>query len=71
MNDYFNSTLIRTKILVRSILTNRIFLSRYICWHRTNFFVFSVHLKLGLSVSDFVDKVKNVKVLEVSTPRTK
>ena len=70
MNDCFNSTLIRTKILVRSILTNRIFLSRYICWYRTNF-VFSVHLKLGLSVSDFVDKVKNVKVMEVSTPRTK
>jgi len=30
-----------------------------------------VHLKLGLSVSDFVDKVKNVKVMEVSVPRTK
>ncbi|OEU22860.1 YbaK/ProRS associated domain-containing protein [Fragilariopsis cylindrus CCMP1102] len=30
-----------------------------------------VHLKLGLSVSDFVDKVKNVKVMEVSVPRIK
>jgi len=30
-----------------------------------------VHLKLGLSVSDFVDKVKNVKVMEASTPRNK
>jgi len=30
-----------------------------------------VHLKLGLSVSDFVDKVKNVKVMEASVPRTK
>lgn len=30
-----------------------------------------VHLKLGLSVSDFVEKVKNVKILEASVPRTK
>lgn len=30
-----------------------------------------VQLKLGLSVSEFVDKVKNVKVMEASTPRTK
>jgi prolyl-tRNA editing enzyme YbaK/EbsC (Cys-tRNA(Pro) deacylase) len=30
-----------------------------------------VHLKLGLCVSDLVDKVKNVKVMEVSVPRTK
>lgn len=30
-----------------------------------------VHLKLGLSVSEFVDKVKNVKVMEASTPRAK
>lgn len=35
------------------------------------FFGFSVQLKLGLSVSEFVDKVKNVKVMEASTPRTK
>ena len=34
-------------------------------------FGFSVHLKLGLSVSDFVEKVKNVKIMEASTPRTK
>lgn len=31
----------------------------------------SVHLKLGLSVSEFVGKVKNVKVMEATTPRSK
>lgn len=30
-----------------------------------------VHLKLGLAVSDFVGKVKNVKVMEVSVPRNR
>jgi len=30
-----------------------------------------VHLKLGLSVSEFVGKVKNVKVMEATTPRSK
>lgn len=31
--------------------------------------MFSVHLKLGLSVADFL-KVKNVKIMEVSVART-
>jgi len=30
-----------------------------------------VHLKLGLSASEFATKVKNVKVMEASVPRTK
>lgn len=30
-----------------------------------------VHLKLGLSASEFVNKVKNVKVMEASVPRMK
>lgn len=30
-----------------------------------------IHLKLGLAVSDFVNTVKNVKIMELSIPRNK